>query len=122
MLEGEPDLKVFHLIVKYNNMFMAKGMRGQVIAFLGDRPETGRPMMVTFKDKPWTWPLVKYCMDTVLLETFYSVEQNQGTLLQVPITGQLEEKMLPRLVTIPLCMVEWVVAESRTPNDLRIRI
>ena len=46
-LVGETDLKLFHSLVKYNDMFVATSMSGHVVALLGDRELAGRPLKVT---------------------------------------------------------------------------
>ena len=38
MVKGDAELKIFHLMLKYNNLFVAQHLYGNVIAFMGDRP------------------------------------------------------------------------------------
>ena len=53
---GSGKLKIFHSILKYNNVFVAQNISGNVIAFIGDRPLEGRPWIFKIPwDKPWAW-------------------------------------------------------------------
>ena len=54
MLKGDAELKIFHSMLKYNNLFVAQNISGNVIAFMGDRPLEGRPRTLKIPlDKPW---------------------------------------------------------------------
>ena len=43
MVKGGAELKIFHSMLKYNDLFVAQNLSGNVIAFMGDRPLEGRP-------------------------------------------------------------------------------
>ena len=43
MLKGDAKLKLFHSMVKYNDLFVAPNLSGDVIAFIGDFPLEDRP-------------------------------------------------------------------------------
>ena len=60
MVKGDAELKLFHCMLKYNDLFVSQNLSGNVIAFMGDRPLEGR--LWTFKIpqyKPWAWPEIK---------------------------------------------------------------
>ena len=38
MVKGGTELEIFHSMLKYNDLFVAKNISGNVIDFMGDRP------------------------------------------------------------------------------------
>ena len=61
MVKGDAELKIFHSMLKYNNLFVAQNISGNVIAFMEDRPLEGRPRIFKIpRDKPWAWPEIKF--------------------------------------------------------------
>ena len=42
MVKGDAELKIFHSMLKYNNLFVAQNLSRNVIAFMGDLPLEGR--------------------------------------------------------------------------------
>ena len=61
MVKGDAELKIFHSMLKYNDLFVAQNLYGNVIALMGDLPLEGR--LWTFKiprDKSWAWTEVKF--------------------------------------------------------------
>ena len=66
MVKGDAELKIFHLMLKYNNLFVAQNLYGNVIAFMGDRPLEGRPWIFKItRDRPWAWTEVKLLSNTI---------------------------------------------------------
>ena len=60
MVNGDAELKIFHSILKYNDLFVAQNISGNVIAFMGDHSLEGRPWIFKIPgDNPWAWPEVK---------------------------------------------------------------
>ena len=60
MVKGDAELKIFHSMLKYNDLFVAQNISGNVIAFMLDRPLEGRPWILKIlRDMPWAWPEVK---------------------------------------------------------------
>ena len=60
MVKGDAELKIFYLILKYNDFFVAQNISGSVIAFVGDITLEGRPWIFKIKRyTPWAWPEVK---------------------------------------------------------------
>ena len=77
MVKGGTELKIFHSMLKYNNIFIAKNISGSVIAFMGDLPLEGRPW--TFKipqDKTWVWLEIKFLIKPIEIQTHFSQEEN----------------------------------------------
>ena len=53
MVKGDTELKIFHYMLKYNDLFVAQNISGNVIAFMGDRPLEGKPWIFKIpRDKP----------------------------------------------------------------------
>ena len=66
MVKGGIDLKLFHAMIKYNDIFVTNNLSGSVIGFMGDRPLTGRPWDFNIpRDKPWAWPEVEYVENAI---------------------------------------------------------
>ena len=42
MVKDDAELKIFHFMLKYNYLFVAQNISGNVIAFMGNRPLEGR--------------------------------------------------------------------------------
>ena len=41
MVKRDTELKLFHSMIKYNDLFIAPGINGSVITFMGDLPLEG---------------------------------------------------------------------------------
>ena len=55
MVKGDAELKVFHSMVKYNNLFVSPNLSGNVIAFMRDHPLKDRTWAFKIpRDKPWS--------------------------------------------------------------------
>ena len=66
MVKGGVEFKIFHSLLKYNNLFVAKNLPRNVIAFIGDRPLEGRPWIFKIpRDKPWAWSEVKFSSNPI---------------------------------------------------------
>ena len=73
IVKGDAELKIFHSMLKYNNLFVAKNLSGNVIAFMGDCPLEGRPWMFKIRrDNPWAWPEVKFLSNPIEMRTHSS--------------------------------------------------
>ena len=60
MVKGYTELKIFHSILKYNNLFVAQNLSVNVIFFIGGCPLKGSPWILKIpQDKPWAWPEIK---------------------------------------------------------------
>ena len=61
MVEGDTKLKVFHSMLKYNDIFETNNIIGSVIGFMRDKPLVGRSWVFNIpRDKPWAWTEVDY--------------------------------------------------------------
>ena len=66
MVIGDAELKIFHSMLKYNNLFAAQNLSENVIDFMGDSPLERRPWLLKIpQDKPWAWPKVKFLNNPV---------------------------------------------------------
>ena len=53
MVKGDAKLKLFHSMLKYNDLFVSPNLSGNVIAFMGDIPLERRPWVFKIpRDKP----------------------------------------------------------------------
>ena len=60
MVNGDAELKLSHSMVKYNDLFVASNLSGNVIEFMGDRPLDGRSWVLKIPlNKSWEWPEVR---------------------------------------------------------------
>ena len=60
IVKGDMELKIFHSMLEYNDLFVAQKLSGNVIAFMGDSPLEERMWIFNIPwDKPWAWPEVK---------------------------------------------------------------
>ena len=54
MVKFDVELKLFHYIIKYNDLFVAQNLSGNVITFMGDLLLEGRLWVFKIpRDKPW---------------------------------------------------------------------
>ena len=57
MVKGDTELKLFNLMVKYNDVFVSPKLSGNVIAFKQDQPLEGKIWVPKIpREKPWEWP------------------------------------------------------------------
>ena len=121
MVKGDAELKVFHSMLKYNDLFVAQNLSGNVIAFMGDRPLEGRPWIFKIPwDKPWACPEVKFLSNTIEMQTNFSQEENSHAMWDNTGMTNLTTLRLPRLAVVPFALVEWLSKKGRTPNELSI--
>ena len=77
MVKGDAELKIFHSMLKYNDLFVAPNLSGNLIAFRGDSPLEGRPWVFKIpRDKPWSWPEIKFLRNSLEMQTQFSQEGN----------------------------------------------
>ena len=121
MVKGGAELKLFHSMIKYNDLFVDPNLSGNVIAFMGYCPLEGRPWVFKIpRDKPWTWPEVKFLSNSIEMQTHFSQEGNCHSMWDTTGETNLTTNKLPRLVVVPYADVEWLRKGGRTPNELRV--
>ena len=77
MVKGDAELKTFHSMLKYNDLFVAQNLSGNIIVFLWDRPLEGRPWIFNIpRDKPREWPEVKFLSNPIEMQTYSIQEEN----------------------------------------------
>ena len=70
MVKGEAELKTSHSMLKYNDLFVAQNLLGNVIAFMGDRPLEGRQWIFRIpRDKTWEWKKIKFLSNPIEMQT-----------------------------------------------------
>ena len=66
VVKGDAGLKLFHSMLKYNDLFVAQNFSGNVIEFMGGRPLEGRPWVFKIpREKPWSWPEIKFLRKSI---------------------------------------------------------
>ena len=121
MVIGDAELKVFHSMLKYNDLFVAQNITGNVIDFMGDRTLEGRPWMFKIpRENPWVWPEIKLLSNPIEMRTHFSQEENCYDMWDTTRRINLTAVNFPRLVVVPYAVVECLSKRGRTPNELRV--
>ena len=72
MVKGDAELKIFHSMLKYNNLLVAHNISGNNIALMRDLPLEGRPWIFKIpQEKPWAWPEVKFSSNPIETQTHF---------------------------------------------------
>ena len=81
MVKEDTELKLFHSMLKYNGLFVAKNICGNVIAFMGYLPLEGRPWVFKIPhENPWAWPEVKLTSISIEIQTHFIQESNRNAM------------------------------------------
>ena len=121
MVKGDTDIKVFHSMVKYNDMFANNNLNSSVIGFMGDRPLSGRLWVFNIpRDKPWVWPEVEYVNNSIEIQGHFGQEGNNNILWDTEGGTNKTKTKLPRFAMVTYAMFDWLVQVNRTPNLLRL--
>ena len=121
MVKGDAELKIFQSMLKYNDLFVAQNLSGNVIAFMGDRPPEGIPWIFKIpRDKPCAWPEVKFLSNPIEIQTHFSQEENRHAMWDTTGMKNLTTLRLARLAVVPYAVVEWLSKKGSKPNELRI--
>ena len=117
MVKGGAELKIFHSMLKYNDLFVAQNLSGNVIAFMGDRPLEGIPWIFKIpRDKPCAWPEVKFLSNPIEIQTHFIQEENCHSMWDTTSMTNLKTLRFPRLAVVPYALVEWLSKKGHTPN------
>ena len=121
MANGDAELKLLHSMLKYNNLFVAQNLSGNMIVFVGDRSLEGRPWVFNItRDKPWVWPEIKFRSKPIEMQTYFIQERNCHTVWDTTGRKNLATKNSPRLAVVPYAVTECISEEVRTTNELRV--
>ena len=81
MVKGDAELKLFHSMLKYNNLFVSQSLSGNVIAFMGDCPLEGRPWVFKIpRENQWEWPEIKFMSNLIETQMHFSQEGNRHAM------------------------------------------
>ena len=81
----------------------------------------GRPWIFKIpRDKPWTWPEIKFLRNPIEMQTHFSQEENRPDMWDTTGMKNLTTLRLPGLVVVPYAVVEWVSKKVQTPKELRV--
>ena len=102
MIRRDAELKLFHSMLKYNYLFVAPNLSGNVIAFMGYCPLEGRPWVFKIPwDKPWAWTEIKFLSNSIEMQTHLSQEANCHAMWDTTGKTNLTTRKIPRLVVVP---------------------
>ena len=108
-------------MLKYNNLFVAQNLSGNVIVFMGYLPLDGRQWISKIKrDKPWAWPELKFLSNSIEMQTHFNQEENRHDMWDTTGMTNLTTLRLPRISVVPYALVEWLSKKGRTANELSI--
>ena len=114
MVKGDAELKIFHSMLKYNNVFVAQNLSGNVIPFMGDRTLEGRPWMFKIpQDKPWEWPEIKFLSNPIGIQTHFIQEEKCHAMWDNTGITNLKTLRLPRLAGGTYAVVEWIIKKGK---------
>lgn len=121
---GSPYLRVIHSIARYTDPTAPAAERSKVIGFVGDRVgNVVRPMTVLLPDGVWDWKdCKKVVVSPVEQAAHFAQEGNRFTLWNPTDRSSESRQMLPKLLLIPPCLMDFIVKESRTPWELHSEI
>ena len=117
VVKGDAELKIFHSMLKYNDLFVAQNLSGNVITFMGDLPLGGRPWVLKIpRDNTWAWPEIKILSNHIEMQTHFSQEVNCYALWDPTGRTNLTTKKLPRLEVMPYSICSGGVAKLGGAN------
>ena len=108
-------------MLNYNNLFVAKNISGNVIAFMGDRPLEGRTWIFNIpQDKPRVWPKIKFLSNPIEMQIYFSQEENCHAMWDTTGRTNFTTVKFPSLAVVPNAVVEWLSKKGQTTNVLRV--
>ena len=106
MVKGYVKLKLFYSMLKYNYLFVAPNLSGNVIAFMGYFSLEGRPWVFKIPwDKPWLWPEIKFLSNSIETQTHLSQEGNCHDMWDTTGKTNLTTRKITRLLVVPYAEV-----------------
>ena len=121
MRDTTPYVQVLHSAFPFHRRGAAPEVKGRDVAFIGDRTERGAPLPVLLKpDQPWQWPSVKVSLDAFDFQGHFEAASDEEKLemwFPQDQSGVKSEK-LPRLLLLPLPLVDWLIQAPQTPYDV----
>ena len=121
IVKGDAKLRIFYSMLKYNDLFVAKNISGNVIVFMGERPLEGRMWIFKIpRENPWAWPEIKSLSNQIEMKKYFSQEENRHAMWDTTGMTNLTTLRLPRLAVVPHAVADWLSKKGRTPNELRI--
>ena len=103
MVKGDAKLKIFHSMLKYNDLLVAQNISGNVIAFIEDRPLEGKPLILKIpQDKPWARPEIKLLRNPIGMQTHFSQEEKRHAMWDTTGKTNLKTLRFPRIAVVPI--------------------
>ena len=96
-------------MLKYNIVFVAQNLSGNVVAFMGERTLEGRPWIFKIpQDKPLPWHEIYFLRNLIEIQTHLSQEEILHDMWDTTGKTNLTTIKLPRLALVPYTVVEWI--------------
>ena len=121
MRDTTPYVQLLHSAFPFHRLGAAPEVMGRDVAFIGDRTERGAPLPVLLKpDQPWQWPSVKVSLDALDFQGHFEAATDEEKLDMWSPQDQsgVKSEKLPRLLLLPLWLVDWLIQAPRTPYDV----
>ena len=75
MVKGDPELKIFHSMLKNNYLFVAKNFSCNMIPFMGECTFEGRLWILKIpREKIWAWLEIKFLSNPIEMQTHFILE------------------------------------------------
>ena len=112
-------------MVKYNDLFndffVAARLSGSVISFMGDCPLEVRLWLFKMPhDKPWVWPEVNFCNNSIEMQTHLIQDSNCYSMWDTTGETNLMTKKFPSLEVFLYADVEILIKCGQTQNELMV--
>jgi hypothetical protein len=94
---------------------LAVDIQGKCIGFIGDRGNGKYPVPIILpQNNAWAWTNVQNLNDTAAFTRYYDDEDNKDKLWNTGVdnAGRLESIKLPRMLALPTCVAEFVLAQK----------
>ena len=121
MRDASPYIQFMHSAFPFHRLGAAPEVKGRDVAFIGDRTDKADPLPVLLKpDQPWQWPSVKVSLDALDFQSHYEAASKDEKLQSWKPSDPAQAKgvKLPRLLLLPLQVVDWIIQKPRTPYEL----
>ena len=111
-----PAVHMVHSIGQFFGLSgLAVDVQGKCIGFVGDRGNGKYPVPIILpQNNAWTWTNVNYLNDTAAFTRYYEDAENRDKLWNTGVddAGRLDSIELPRMLALPTCVAEFVIAKK----------
>lgn len=111
-----PAVHMVHSIGQFFGLSgLAVDVQGKCIGFVGDRGNGKYPVPIILpQNNAWTWTNVNYLNDTAAFTRYYEDAENRDKLWNTGVDDAelLDSIELPRMLALPTCVAEFVIAKK----------